>query len=227
MDEEPPKLSCNVARRCRRRQTRWPARPARGPRTRSTIIAVVSAQLQDAAAQRCATLGPTLRPMRVLPVALTSGTSGESTSLSPTSQPPMSTWQRLSGQKSSPRAASRAAWCRPAPSAASFSDGFQRTRVSAHQSDGRVPRPDRHREVECRDHAAQPPRDAKSPSFCAPGAPWRSSCRRAVEISPTAKSQISIISWTSPSPSERIFPALQGHQRPRSACARAASRQSV
>ena len=76
---------------------------------------------------RAATLGPTWRPMAVLPVALISGTRGSSTSCSPISRPPIRTESRPSG--ASPNvfsARSNNAWQASAVNGV-FSDGFHTT----------------------------------------------------------------------------------------------------
>ena len=82
-----------------------------------------------ARAKRRASRSPTTRPMRVEPVAETTGTRGSSTSASPTSRPPISDAVR-------DRPARRRRICAPrdgtAPAVASavsgvFSDGFQTT----------------------------------------------------------------------------------------------------
>ncbi|MCY1296511.1 hypothetical protein D9M70_459000 [compost metagenome] len=154
--------------------------------------------------------------MRVEPVAETSGTFGLSTRTSPTVRSPMRTCDRPSG--ASPKRASarsKIAWQASAVSGV-FSDGFQTTEL-----------PQTSASAVFHDQTATGKLKAEmtptTPSGCQvsimrwPG--------RSVAIvrpyswreRPTAKSQMSIISWTSPRPSEVILPASIETRRPRSA----------
>ena len=115
---------------------RWPAVPAaenttpRVVRSRSALGATTAALLPPSSSSerpnRSATRGPTARPMRVEPVALSSATPAWSTSASPTSAPPTSTWPRSAGAPQSAMARARIAWLARAVRGAS-SDGFQIT----------------------------------------------------------------------------------------------------
>lgn len=76
-------------------------------------------------AKRRASRSPTARPMRVEPVAETTGTRGSSTSASPTSWPPISTVARPPGASSPKRAAARRIRASTASAVSgAFSDGF-------------------------------------------------------------------------------------------------------
>ena len=100
-------------------------------------------------------------------------------------------------------------------------------RVAADQADGGVPRPHRDREVERGDDGDRPDAGATPPSAGGRAAPRRWSGRRAGGTGPTAKSQMSIISWTSPRPSLRILPASRLTSRPeRRPCGSGAPRRS-
>ncbi|MCY1543750.1 hypothetical protein D9M68_795800 [compost metagenome] len=116
---------------------RWPAVPTaakRMPRTarpRSALGVRIMALLPPSSRmlrpKRAATLGPTSRPMRVLPVALTSGTRGSSTSTAPAWRSPMTNWLRPDGAAPNAfMATSSRAWQASAVSGV-FSDGFQIT----------------------------------------------------------------------------------------------------
>jgi hypothetical protein len=115
---------------------RWPAVPAaentmpRVVRSRSadgvTTAALLPPSSSNDRPNRSATRGPTARPMRVDPVALSSAIPRASTSASPTSEPPTSTWLSPSGAPCSAMARSRRAADASADSGAS-SDGFQTT----------------------------------------------------------------------------------------------------
>ncbi|MNP11357.1 hypothetical protein D3C76_1035400 [compost metagenome] len=99
------------------------SRSALGPR----IIALLPPSSRMLRAKRAAIFGATSRPMRVLPVALTSATRGSSTRASPASRPPIITWLRCGGASLkffSTR--SNSAWQASAVSGV-FSDGFQIT----------------------------------------------------------------------------------------------------
>src|SRR5437762_8884181 len=71
---------------------------ARKARSRSaegaTIMPLLPPSSRSVRPKRCATRGPTIAPMRVEPVALTSGTRRSSHSASPSSAPPIATWLR-------------------------------------------------------------------------------------------------------------------------------------
>ncbi|KAG0748010.1 hypothetical protein G6F24_015459 [Rhizopus arrhizus] len=93
----------------------------------SRMMALLPPSSSSTRPKRCATRGPTWRPMRVEPVAETSATVCESTSASPTSRPPISTSDRPAG--ASPKrciAWAKSAWQARAVSGV-FSDGFHTT----------------------------------------------------------------------------------------------------
>ncbi len=142
---------------------RWPAVPmaakatARSVRSRSadgvTMEALLPPSSSMARPKRRASLSPTARPMRVEPVAETTGTRGSSTSAAPASRPPMSRLTEPVGR---------------------VAEGFRRARedrldgergqrgllgrlpddaVAADEGERRVPRPHRDGEVERGDDA--------------------------------------------------------------------------
>ena len=141
---------------------RCPAVPAaektmpRVVRSRSALGLTIAALLPPSSSSdrpnRSATRGPTARPIRVEPVALSSATPGWSTRAWPTSAPPIRTCDRcgrgadlgdgpgedgVAGQRRQRGQLGR----------------LPHHRVAAHQGDGGVPRPDGGREVERADHA--------------------------------------------------------------------------
>ena len=153
---------------------------------------------------RSATRGPTARPIRVDPVALTSATPGWSTSAWPTSPPPTRTWLTSAGAPCSESARSSRAALAAAVSGA-FSDGFQIT-VSPQTSATAV---FHDQTADGKLKALMTPTTPRGCHVSISRCPGRSdgmvrpySCRDR----PTAKSQMSIISWTSPSASEVILP---------------------
>ena len=105
---------------------------ARTARSRSavglTIMALLPPSSRMLRPNRDATRGPTMRPIRVEPVAETIGTSRESTSASPIAAPPMTHCTRPSGA-SLPKRLSARSTIRIVASAVSgvFSEGFQMT----------------------------------------------------------------------------------------------------
>ena len=193
---------------------RCPAVPAaentmpRVARSRSALALTMAALLPPSSSSerpnRPATRGPTARPIRVEPVALSRATPGWSTRASPTSGPPIRTCDRSVGAPTSAMARARIAWLASDVSGVS-SDGFHTT-GSPHTSATAV----------FQDQTAAGKLKAlmtpTTPSGCQVSisrCPGRSdgivrpySCRER----PTAKSQMSIISWTSPRASEVILP---------------------
>ena len=92
-----------------------------------TIMALLPPSSSRDRPRRAATVWATARPMRVEPVAETSGMRGSAARASPASRPPMTSWDRPSG--ASPNRAmarSRMAWVASAVRGV-FSDGFQIT----------------------------------------------------------------------------------------------------
>jgi len=185
----------------------------------ATIAALLPPSSSRLRPRRAATRGATCLPMRVEPVAETSGTRGSSTSASPTSRAPMTTCSRSSGAPER-----RAASCASARHASAvrtvFSDGFHTTES-----------PHTNASAEFHDHTAT----GKLKAVMTPTTPSGCHCSimrwpgRSLAIvrpcswreSPTARSQMSIISWTSPRPSDTIFPASIVTRAPRSSlCSR-------
>ena len=125
----------------------------------ATIAALLPPSSSSERPKRSATLGPTERPIRVEPVALSNATPGSSTSASPTvgvaedhlaevgrgvALRDRLLQQRVGGQRAQRRLLRR----------------LPHNRVATDQRDGRVPRPDGDREVEGRDdpdHAERVP----------------------------------------------------------------------
>ena len=153
--------------------------------------------------------------MRVEPVAETTATPSWAARAAPTSAPPWSTWLRPAGAPTS-----AAARCSRASHASAvsgvLSDGFQSTGSPAtraraafhdHTATGKLNAVmTAHGPIGC--HVSIRRWPGRSLAIVSP-----CSCRD----SPTAKSQMSIISWTSPRPSERILPASIDTSSPRSA----------
>ncbi len=76
---------------------------------------------------RAATRGATVRPIRVEPVADSKATRGSSTSASPVSRPPCTTWLSPAGAPSNRPAARSNRACTRAAVSGVFSDGFHTT----------------------------------------------------------------------------------------------------
>ena len=172
--------------------------------------------------KRDATTGATARPMRVEPVADTMGTSWWATSAAPTSASPCSTWFSPAGAPTSAAACWKIASHASAVSGV-FSDGFHSTGLPATSASaafhdqtatGKLNAvTTAHGPIGC--HVSINRWPGRSLAIVRPCS-WRES--------PTAKSQMSIISWTSPSPSERILPASIDTSSPSSAlCSRSSS----
>ena len=98
----------------------------------ATTAALFPPSSSNTRPNRCATRGPTCRPIRTEPVAVTSATRGSSTSRSPTSRPPMITRHTAGGAPTSSAARWTSAWQASAVSGVS-SEGFHTT-VSPHTS---------------------------------------------------------------------------------------------
>ncbi len=187
-----------------------------------TMAALLPPSSRSERPNRSATRGPTARPIRVDPVALSRAIPRESTNACPTSAPPRTTELRPAGAPSSAIARSSSAAEARADSGAS-SEGFHTT-GSPQTSASAV----------FQDQTATGKLKAlitpTTPSGCQDSisrCPGRSelivlpySCRER----PTANSQMSIISWTSPSASERILPTSRLTSVPRSSlCCRSSS----
>ena len=171
----------------------------------ATIAALLPPSSSSARPNRAATRGAISRPIRVDPVALTRATRGSSTRASPAAAAPMISELTAPGAPTRFAASTARAWQASAVSRV-FSDGFQTT-ASPHTNAS----------VAFHDHTATGKLNAlmtpTTPSGCHCSIirwPGRSeaivnpcSCRDR----PTARSQTSIISWTSPRASDRILPA--------------------
>lgn len=193
----------------------------------ATIIALLPPSSRIARPRRSPTRAETRRPIRVLPVALTTGTRLDCTSASPASRPPTSRACSPSGAVPGWALPNAATALRNRASQASavsgvFSDGFQttlspQTKASAlfhaHTAAGKLKA-----EITpttptgCQVSIIRWP--GRSEAIVRPYS-WRDR--------PTAKSQMSIISWTSPSPSDRSFPASSVTRRPRASLCRRSS----
>ena len=153
--------------------------------------------------------------MRVDPVAETTGTCFDATSASPIAGPPMTSWARPSGASGPKRLIARARiFIVASAESGVFSDGFQITGS-----------PQTSASAAFQDQTATGKLNAEmiahGPSGCHVSAirwPGRSeamtrpcNCRDR----PTAKSQMSIISCTSPRPSETILPTSSVTRAPR------------
>ena len=212
---------------------RWPAVPTaenimpRSARSKSAVGAKIIALLPPSSSKhlpkRSATLGPTVLPMRVLPVALTKAMSLFSTKALPISVLPNITWDKWSGASPNfAKAFSNMAWHAKATKGA-FSDGFQMTGL-----------PQTMASAVFQDHTATGKLKAEmtpmTPSGCHVSRMWWPGRSDAIvkpyswRETPTAKSQISIISCTSPRPSCLIFPASNDTSMPKSSlCSRSTS----
>ena len=221
-------LSCRNNRRSV--VQRWPAVPMaenatpRRVRFRSAVGDTMAALFPPSSSKlrpkRAATRGPTSRPMRVDPVADTSATLELSTRASPKARPPINSWLSPSGA-CPPAALKRAiarsiiAWAASADRLA-FSDGFHTTAL-----------PQTSASAVFHDQTATGKLKADitptTPKGCqvsimrwlgrSEAIVYPYNCRER----PTAKSQISIISCTSPAPSEITLPTSIDTRRPRSA----------
>ena len=211
---------------------RWPAVPAaentmpRTARSRSALGATMAALLPPSSSSslpnRLATRGAMVRPIRVEPVAETSATRGSSTSAWPTSAPPSTSWLTAAGAPTRSAAWLSSAWQASAVSRV-FSDGFQTTGS-----------PQTSAIAVFQDQTATGKLNAEmtptTPSGCHcsiirwPGRSVAMVLPNSWRDSPTARSQMSIISCTSPRPSEVILPASIETSAPRSSlCSRSNS----
>ena len=94
----------------------------------ATIIALLPPSSRIGRPKRAATLGPTIEPMRVEPVAETIGTWRDATSASPIAGPPMTIWARPSGASGPKRLIARSRiFIVASAESGVFSDGFQIT----------------------------------------------------------------------------------------------------
>src|SRR5271170_7231051 len=94
----------------------------------ATIIALLPPSSRIGRPNRAATFGPTIEPMRVDPVAETTGTCFDATSASPIAGPPMTIWARPSGASEPKRLIARARiFIVASAESGVFSDGFQIT----------------------------------------------------------------------------------------------------
>ena len=199
-----------------------PKATPRSARSRSaegaTITPLLPPSSRIARAKRCARRGATARPIRVDPVAETSATRASSTSASPASRPPIKSCDRPSGASPNRAAARSKIACVAKAVSGVFSDGFHTTLL-----------PHTNASAAFHAHTATGKLNAEitptTPSGCHTSiirCPGRSvaivrpyNCRER----PTAKSQMSIISCTSPAPSEGILPASIVTSRARSSFA--------
>ena len=188
----------------------------------ATIAALLPPSSRIRRPNRDATTGATARPIRVEPVADTIATPSWAASAAPTSAPPCTTWLSPAGAPTS--AAARASRASHASAVSGvLSDGFQITGSPAtsaraafhdHTATGKLNAVmTAHGPIGCHVSISRWP--GRSLAIVRPCS-WRDS--------PTAKSQMSIISWTSPRPSERILPASIDTSAPRSSlCSRSSS----
>ena len=171
--------TCSAARRSRPPRTGSPARPAPGRRDGATIIALLPPSSSSERPKRCATRGPTARPIAVDPVADTKRDArivdqrlaDLAAALDQLQQPvrriaePL---QRPSRQRHHRRGGQRRLLAR-----------LPDHRIAADQRQRRVPRPHRDREIEGADHQHRRPADAIARSSGGRAARWRWSGRRA------------------------------------------------
>jgi hypothetical protein len=90
----------------------------------ATIMALFPPSSSSDRAKRDARRGPTAAPIAVLPVALTSGSRGSSTSASPASLPPITTWARSALAPSTPSPARLSSPSHASAVSGDFSEGF-------------------------------------------------------------------------------------------------------
>ena len=191
---------------------------ARRVRSRSAVGATIAALLPPssrmARAKRAARRGATARPIAVLPVAETSGTSGESTSCWPMVASPMRRLERFLGAAPNLATAfSKMAWTARAVKGV-FSLGFQTTELPQTRASAAF-------QLQTATGKLKAEMTPTTPSGCQVSimrclarsegmvrpASWRER--------PAAKMQMSIISCTSPRPSERILPDSMVTRRPK------------
>ena len=171
-----------------------------------TIIALLPPSSRIVRPSREATTGASALPMRVEPVADTSGTRASAASCSPMLRPPWTTCDRPAGASPNRSRARSNSFCVAKAVRGVFSDGFQTT-----LSPQTIARAAFHAQTAT----------GKLKALITPTGP--SGCQVSIircpgrseaivspynwRESPTAKSQMSIISWTSPRPSCTILPA--------------------
>ena len=172
----------------------------------ATIIALLPPSSRIGRPKREATLGPTIEPIRVDPVAETIGTRFEEVSASPMAGPPMTSWARPSGASGPKRSMARSRiFIVASAESGVFSDGFQIT--GSPQTSASAAFQDQTATGKLKAEMI-----AHGPSGCQVSVmrwPGRSEAMARPynwRERPTAKSQMSIISCTSPRPSETILP---------------------
>ena len=124
----------------------------------ATIVALFPPSSSSTRPKRCATRGPTTRPIAVDPVAETNAIRGSSTNASPTSRPPWTSCTSPSGASPKRFQARPASAITASAQSGVFSLGFQIDRVAADQGQRRIPRPHRDGEVEGADYQHRPQR---------------------------------------------------------------------
>src|SRR6266702_3987087 len=209
--------------RRRRVVHRWPAVPmaekamARNVRWRSavgqTMAALLPPSSRMARANRLASRGATLRPIAVEPVAETRGTRGLSTSCSPSAAGPMSRAERPAGTPPCFAAARSKIACVARAVSGVFSDGFQTTALPQTRASAAFHDQTATGKLKAEITPTTPSGCQVSIMRCAVRSEGRvrpASCRD----KPAAKPQMSIISCTSPQPSERILPVSMVTSRP-------------
>ncbi len=193
----------------------------RSASSRSALGATMAALLPPSSricrAKRAARRGATARPMAVEPVAETSATRAWSTSTPAESRPPGSRMARSGGASGPKRAMARPSKaCTASAVSGVFSDGFHTTLSPQTSASAAF-------QAQTATGKLKAETTPTTPSGCQVSI--MRCCGRSVAMvspcswrdSPTAKSQMSIISCTSPSPSETILPASSVTSRPRSA----------
>ena len=173
-------------------------------------------------AKRAAATCPTTRPIVVLPVAEMSAMRRSAHSAAPTSRPPCSTCDKPSGACSNSRATPSKIACTATAVSGVFSDGFQITLLphtkanaafQAHTATGKL-----NAEI-----TSVGPSGCQLSSIRCPGRSLAMVNPYNCRDSPTAKSQMSIISCTSPSASDNGLPHSMVTRRARSSlCTRKA-----
>ncbi len=188
----------------------------------ATTAALLPPSSRISRPKREATTGATARPIRVDPVAETMATPSWAARPAPTSAPPCRTWLSPSGAPTSAAARRNKASQASAVSGV-LSDGFHSTGSPAtsasaafhdHTATGKLNAViTAHGPIGCHVSISRWP--GRSLAIVKP-CNWRDK--------PTAKSQMSIISWTSPWPSERILPAsIETSSPSASLCSRSSS----
>ena len=163
--------SCSAGRRCRPPRTRSRARARSRSADGATIIALLPPSSSMRSTEARGDRGPTARPIRVEPVAETSGTCAcRRPAPRRLSRPPITTCDSAAGRVAESRQRALEDLLRRERGERRLLRRLPDHAVAAHQRERRVPGPHRDRKVERGDHADRPQRMPRLASSGGPAA---------------------------------------------------------